>query len=63
MNSNNQALTVGELTIAIGILILASLIWSGFNKQKDANQKSVQIENQICPTEGLQNKFKFEPLV
>ena len=35
---------VGELTIAIGILILASLIWSGFNKQKDANQKSVQIE-------------------
>ena len=33
MSSDNKGLTVGELTIAIGSLIIAILIWSSFNKE------------------------------
>ncbi len=38
MISKNQGLTVGELTITVGILIIAGLIWSNLIGQKDSNQ-------------------------
>ena len=42
MQPNNEGLTVGELTIAIGTLIIIFLIWSGIsskqNSQKSFNQ-------------------------
>ena len=38
MNSKDQGLTVGELTITIGILIIAGLIWSNLTKIKSKEQ-------------------------
>ena len=40
MSKNNQGLTVGELTMAIGALILASLVWTGITHNRDANKNS-----------------------
>ncbi len=41
MNSGDQGLTVGQLTIAIGTLIIAGLIWSTFvSEEKSKNQSS-----------------------
>ena len=37
MNSTQSGLTVGELTIAISVLILGGLIWTTVNK-KDSSQ-------------------------
>ena len=41
LNSSDNGLTVGELTIAIGALILISLIWSSI--QKGAEDKDVNL--------------------
>ncbi len=35
MEYKNQGLTVGELTIAVGILIIIGLIWSNIAKQEN----------------------------
>ncbi len=44
MPSKDQGLTVGELTIAIGILIIAGLILSNINKDERYDQ-SLSIQN------------------
>tara|TARA_B100000700_G_C14681301_1_gene685482 strand:+ start:331 stop:501 length:171 start_codon:yes stop_codon:yes gene_type:complete len=36
MNYKNDGLTVGELTIAVGGVIVIFLIWSGINKNQDS---------------------------
>tara|TARA_Y100001968_G_scaffold292816_2_gene298329 strand:+ start:19371 stop:19529 length:159 start_codon:yes stop_codon:yes gene_type:complete len=36
MNSNNEGLTVGELSMAIAGLIIIFLIWSGISKKNDS---------------------------
>ncbi len=41
MSSRKQGLTVGELTIAIGALIIVGLIWSGISKRQEPNQSNV----------------------
>ncbi len=38
MNSHNQGLTVGELTITVGIMIIAVLIWSNLAKRETQKQ-------------------------
>ena len=40
MGKNNQGLTVGELTMAVGALILAGLVWTGIMHNRDANKNS-----------------------
>ena len=42
MNSKDQGLTVGELTITIGILIIAGLIWSNLTKTQSQKQSLSQ---------------------
>ncbi|WP_320664047.1 hypothetical protein [Prochlorococcus sp. MIT 1223] len=44
MNQNNEGLTVGELTIALGVLIIALLIWSGVKQEKNT-QKGIEIQD------------------
>ena len=43
MLPKDQGLTVGELTIAIAILLIAGLIWSKVNKNEEYDQ-SLQID-------------------
>ena len=43
MNSEEQGLTVGELTMAIGALILASLIWTTLAKREETKRTSQSI--------------------
>ena len=43
MASKDQGLTVGELTIAISILLIAGLIWSKVNKD-EAYDQSLRID-------------------
>ena len=38
MKSSEQGLTVGELTMAIGLLLVIALTWLSFKEQSD-NQK------------------------
>ena len=45
MNYKNEGLTVGELTIAIGALIMIFIIWSGISKQKDSNTSFIPTYN------------------
>ena len=40
MNSKQNGLTVGELTMAIGALIIAGLLWATINKQEDSKNIS-----------------------
>tara|TARA_Y100001968_G_scaffold164787_1_gene150835 strand:+ start:892 stop:1056 length:165 start_codon:yes stop_codon:yes gene_type:complete len=50
MSIRNQGLTVGELTMAIAVLILISLVWSGIanNRDKDKNSfKSSTLDQKI----------------
>ena len=46
MNSSNKGLTVGELTMAIGALILAALIWSSFNRKEAPKENAINQLNQ-----------------
>ncbi len=47
MNPKDKGLTVGELTMAIGVLIIASLVWSSFNKKDGAQPSSLESINPI----------------
>ncbi len=38
MSVDDKGLTVGELTMAIGAIIIAGLIWSTFNKKGEPTQ-------------------------
>ncbi len=54
MTYKDQGLTVGELTIAIGILIIAGLIWSNIRKANDSKQIS-SIEINLVSFKQLDN--------
>jgi len=57
MPSKDQGLTVGELTIAIAILLIAGLIWSKVNKDEGYNQ-SLQIDrNKISLSQSFDLPF------
>ena len=36
MNYKNQGLTVGELTIAVGVVIIIALIWSNLGNKENS---------------------------
>ncbi len=40
MNPNEQGLTVGELTIVVGILIIGAIAWSSCNDRDNKNNSS-----------------------
>ncbi len=40
MKLNNHGLTVGELTIAIALIIVISFVWSTVNKKQESTQTS-----------------------
>ncbi len=42
MTSKNKGLTVGELTMTVGALILATLIWTTLNKKESSEQSFSQ---------------------
>ncbi len=45
MTPNNEGLTVGELTIALGVLIIVFLIWSGLNKKSETDSSHIPINS------------------
>ncbi len=45
MNSNEPGLTVGELTMALSALIIATLIWSTLLSKKDSEGKKLESSN------------------
>ncbi len=40
MNQKEKGLTVGELTMSIGALLIVVLIWSAFKGQDQSNQET-----------------------
>ncbi len=46
MNLKNDGLTVGELTIAIGVLCLATIIWSVVVKKESSAQSYLPTTNE-----------------
>lgn len=46
MNSSNDGLTVGELTIGIGVLFLVVIIWSAVVKRDNSNQSYLPTSNE-----------------
>ena len=50
MNPKEQGLTVGELTMAIGLLILIALIWSTFNGKKDSKNTNLILNQRLSNT-------------
>ncbi len=44
MNQENEGLTVGELTMAVGALLLIFLIWSGISKNQSTKNSITPID-------------------
>ncbi len=57
MESKESGLTVGELTIAIFALIVASIIWTSINKRDESNQSLIGSLNQSIAI----NPIKISP--
>ena len=47
MNSKNDGLTVGELSITIATLIIVGFIWTSLTKDKGNQEVSMAINNLI----------------
>ncbi len=47
MNSQNKGLTVGELTLTVGLLLIAVLIWSNLVKRQPQNQSLREVSSSI----------------
>ena len=48
MNPENHGLTIGELTIAIGALMLIALIWTGITQKDRTNGTSLnQVDSKV----------------
>ena len=45
MNLKNDGLTVGELSIAIAVLIIIGFIWTNLTKEKGSQEVSMFINN------------------
>ncbi len=52
MSSKDQGLTVGELTIAIAVLIIGGIIWSNLSKDKNYDQSLYIHSNLISVING-----------
>ena len=57
MQSKQHGLTVGELTIAIGALIIATLLWTTINKKEDTSNVSNNSGYKSIPANVL---YKLE---
>ncbi len=58
MNSTQSGLTVGELTIAISVLILGGLIWTTVNKKDSSQDLSNRPTSQlISKNQSIQLKL------
>ncbi len=44
MNSRDQGLTVGELTIAIAALLITLIAWSSFTRKNDSSKNPAHIQ-------------------
>ena len=55
MDKKNRGLTVGELTITIGVLIIAALIWTAFKKHNQ-NTNTSYLNQDIGMVTGI-NRF------
>ncbi len=44
MQKKNEGLTVGELTIAIAIVLIISLVWSGLNKKNESKNSLIPLK-------------------
>ena len=42
LGSNNKGLTVGELTMAVGAIIIISLIWNIFQKNDKSSEQYIR---------------------
>ena len=49
MNLRNDGLTVGELTIGIGVLCLIAIIWSAVVKKESSAQSYLPTTNEELP--------------
>ena len=57
MSSKDQGLTVGELTIAIAVLIIGGIIWSNLSKDKNYDQSLNIHLNTISAMQDNQINF------
>ena len=57
MASKDQGLTVGELTIAIGALLVAGLIWSSISNNENSNQSLRMQTDHISSSNFLNDHF------
>ena len=58
MNSTQSGLTVGELTIAISVLIMGGLIWTTVNKKDSSQDLSNSSASQlISKNQSIQLKL------
>tara|TARA_Y100001968_G_scaffold98669_1_gene88735 strand:- start:175 stop:351 length:177 start_codon:yes stop_codon:yes gene_type:complete len=58
MNSKNDGLTVGELSIAIATLIVIGFIWVNLSKDKGNQDISMNINNST--KFSYQNKYLYK---
>ena len=57
MNSKDEGLTVGELTIAIAVLIIGFLVWSGIAKRQSSQSNFYpQINSDVINSTGFFRK-------
>ena len=57
MNSKDEGLTVGELTIAIAVLIIGFLVWSGITKRENSQGSFYpQINYELINSTGIFRK-------
>ena len=56
MNSKNDGLTVGELSIAIATLIVIGFIWTNLSKEKGDEEISMFIKNSSEISYSKQNR-------
>ena len=50
MNFKDKGLTVGELTMAIGSLIIISLIWTSFSSKQNNDEQNSKVTSPIYPS-------------
>ncbi len=63
MIPNNEGLTVGELTITIGALIIAFLVWSGISKKHDqtTSYKIINDSNLLVKGNKILSSISIQP--
>ena len=62
MNSKEKGLTVGELTLAIGALIVAGLIWTSI-AQKEESQEISNRSTYHCVSKEIWEDINYQSLI